>query len=41
VAMNAAIIYNAKSHLKIEVANLLKLCVFFGCGGVQPPLLAR
>ena len=24
---------NAKSHLKIEVANLLKLCVFFGCGG--------
>ena len=40
VAMNAAIIWNAKSHLKIEVANLLKLYVFFGCGGAQSPLLA-
>ena len=30
---DAAIIYNTKSHLKIEVANLLNLRVFFGCGG--------
>ena len=33
VAMNAAIIQNTTSHLKIEVANLLNLHVFFGFGG--------
>ena len=35
--LNVAIIYNTKSHLKIEVASLLNLRVFFGCGaGFEP-----